>query len=451
MVFWGRQNFAGFFNCIRVKFLINKKFPRLIFVILLKIFNIMILRILILVGVLLLIEFYAFQAFRAIVKTKWILNTYLVVSVLIVTYIAYSVFQFDRHIGQTQKTLFTMGLFLLVYLPKIIITVVLLGEDIVRFFAGSANYFIEYDNRETFLPNRRKFVSQVALGLAAVPFLSLIYGVTKGKYNFKVFKQDVFFPDLPDAFDGFTITQISDIHSGSFDNSEKIIHAVDLINEQVSDILLFTGDIVNAKADEMHPWIEVFNRLKKPQFGKFSILGNHDYGAYLEWNSEEEKAKNFEEIKDLHRQIDFKLMLNEHVKIKKGTDEIALIGVENWGKHFGQIGNLDEASEGVSTKDFKILMSHDPSHWEEIVKNHDKNVQLTLSGHTHGMQFGIEIPGYFKWSLAQYMYKQWAGLYEEMGRYIYVNRGFGFHAYPGRVGIMPEITVIRLKKGQKLA
>ncbi|MGH2665129.1 metallophosphoesterase [Flavobacterium sp.] len=411
----------------------------------------MILRILILVGVLLLIEFYAFQAFRAIVKTKWILNTYLVVSVLIVTYIAYSVFQFDRHIGQTQKTLFTMGLFLLVYLPKIIITVVLLGEDIVRFFAGSANYFIEYDNRETFLPNRRKFVSQVALGLAAVPFLSLIYGVTKGKYNFKVFKQDVFFPDLPDAFDGFTITQISDIHSGSFDNSEKIIHAVDLINEQVSDILLFTGDIVNAKADEMHPWIEVFNRLKKPQFGKFSILGNHDYGAYLEWNSEEEKAKNFEEIKDLHRQIDFKLMLNEHVKIKKGTDEIALIGVENWGKHFGQIGNLDEASEGVSTKDFKILMSHDPSHWEEIVKNHDKNVQLTLSGHTHGMQFGIEIPGYFKWSLAQYMYKQWAGLYEEMGRYIYVNRGFGFHAYPGRVGIMPEITVIRLKKGQKLA
>lgn len=407
----------------------------------------MILRVAIIIGILLLIEFYAFQAFKTIIKTKWILQMYLLASTLIAVYITYSVFQFDRHIGQTQKTLFTMGLFLLVYLPKIVVTVVLLGEDIIRLFAGAANYFIEYDNSETFLPARRKFVSQMALGLAAVPFLSLIYGVTKGKYNFKVIKQDVFFPDLPDAFDGFTITQISDIHSGSFDDPEKIVHAVDLINEQITDILLFTGDIVNAKADEMHPWIEIFNKLKKPEFGKFSILGNHDYGAYLDWNSEEEKAENFTEIKDLHRQIDFKLMLNEHVKIKRGNDEIALIGVENWGKHFGQIGNLDKASEGLSAQDFKVLMSHDPSHWEEIVKKHDKNVQLTLSGHTHGMQFGIEIPGYFKWSLAQYMYKQWAGLYEEMGRYVYVNRGFGFHAYPGRVGIMPEITVIRLKKG----
>lgn len=221
---------------------------------------------------------------------------------------------------------------------------------------------------------------------------------------------------------------------------------MDLINEQASDILLFTGDIVNAKADEMHPWIETFNRLNKPAYGKYSILGNHDYGAYLEWESEVEKEKNFIQIKDLHRQIDFKLLLNEHVKLKKGNDEITLIGVENWGKHFGQIGDLKKASEGVSPEDFKILMSHDPSHWEEEVKNHEKNVQLTLSGHTHGMQFGIEIPGFFKWSLAQYMYKQWAGLYENLGRYVYVNRGFGFHAYPGRVGIMPEITVIRLKK-----
>ncbi|TGD57301.1 metallophosphoesterase [Flavobacterium humi] len=411
----------------------------------------MILRVAILIGILLLIEFYAFQAFRTIVKTKWMLQVYMAASVLIAVYITYSIFQFDRHVGQTQKTLFTMGLFLLVYLPKIVISVVLLGEDIIRLLAGTASYFIENDNSESFLPARRKFVSQMALGLAAVPFLSLIYGVTKGKYNFKVFKQDIFFPDLPDAFDGFTITQISDIHSGSFDDPEKIAHAVNMINEQPSDILLFTGDIVNAKAEEMHPWIDIFNTLKKPEFGKFSILGNHDYGAYLDWNSEEEKAKNFLDIKDLHRQIDFKLMLNEHIRIKKGDDQIALIGVENWGKHFGQKGNLDKASEGVSPEEFKVLMSHDPSHWEEIVKKHDKNIQLTLSGHTHGMQFGIEIPGYFKWSLAQYMYKQWAGLYEEMGRYVYVNRGFGFHAYPGRVGIMPEITVIRLKKGEKLA
>jgi uncharacterized protein len=311
-------------------------------------------------------------------------------------------------------------------------------------------YFIEYDNNNNFLPSRRRFVSQIGLGLASIPFLSLIYGITIGKYNFKVIKQNIFFSDLPEAFDGFTITHISDIHSGSFDNTEKINYAIDLINKQASDLLLFTGDIVNAKAEEMHPWIETFNRLVKPAYGKYSILGNHDYGAYLEWDSEMEKEENFRKIKDLHRQIDFKLLLNEHIKIKKGADEIAIIGVENWGKHFGEFGDIVKASEGISKKDFKILMSHDPSHWEEIVKNHHKNIQLTLSGHTHGMQFGIEIPGWFKWSLAQYMYKQWAGLYENLGRYIYVNRGFGFHAYPGRVGIMPEITVIRLKKGKNV-
>ncbi len=272
-----------------------------------------------------------------------------------------------------------------------------------------------------------------------------------GKYNYKVIRQTLFFPDLPDAFDGFKVTQISDIHSGSFDNEEKIKYAIDLINEQESDLLLFTGDIVNAKADEMHPWISVFSGIKNHGYGKYSILGNHDYGAYLDWKSEKAKADNFEAIKDLHRQIDFKLLLNENVKIKKGNDEIALIGVENWGRHFGEYGDINKASENVAETDFKILMSHDPSHWEYIIKQHPKNIQLTLSGHTHGMQFGIEIPGFFKWSLAQYMYKQWAGLYEEFGRYIYVNRGFGFHAYPGRVGIMPEITVFELKKGEKVA
>ena len=412
----------------------------------------MIFRFLLLIVILLIIEIYAFQAFKLVLKMRWMIQLYLLMSFSAAVYIIYSLFQFDRHIGQTPKTLFVVGLLLLVYLPKILMAIAMFGEDIFRVGNGVARHFtITGTNDLAFLSSRRKFISQVGLGLAAVPFLSLIYGMTIGKYNFKVIKQNIFFPDLPEAFDGFTITHISDIHSGSFDNPEKINYAVDLINEQASDILLFTGDIVNAKADEMHPWIDTFNRLHKPDFGKYSILGNHDYGAYLKWGTEDEKARNFIEIKDLHRQINFKLLLNEHVKIKKGNDEIALIGVENWGKHFGKIGDLSKASQGIKPSDFKVLMSHDPSHWEEEVKHHEKNVQLTLSGHTHGMQFGIEIPGYFKWSLAQYMYKQWAGLYENVGRYIYVNRGFGFHAYPGRVGIMPEITVIRLKKGQNLA
>lgn len=411
----------------------------------------MILRFIILASILFFVEVYAFQAFRTLLKSKWFLWAYVIISLFLYVYIFYTIFNFDRKVGQTKSSLFALGLLLTVYLPKIVLATIMFGEDIFRFLYGVTNYFIEYDNYEGFLPNRRKFVSQVALGIAAIPFLSLIYGVTKGKYNYKVIKQNLFFPDLPEAFDGFTITHISDIHSGSFDNAEKIRYAVDLINEQQSDILLFTGDIVNAKADEMHPWIETFNRLTKPAFGKFSVLGNHDYGAYLDWNSEAEKAKNFEEIKDLHRQIDFKLLLNEHIKIKKDDQEIAIVGVENWGKHFGSMGDINKAADGLSKDDFKVVMSHDPSHWEEIVKHHEKHFHLTLSGHTHGMQFGIEIPGYFKWSLAQYMYKQWAGCYEHLGRYVYVNRGFGFHAYPGRVGIMPEITVIRLKKGQNIA
>ena len=411
----------------------------------------MIFRLLLFCIFLFVIELYAFQALRLIVKTKWIVVAYQIISLLLFAFIVYSFAQFDRSVGQTKQTLFTMGLLLLVYLPKIVITLVMLGEDVFRVLGGTLNYFVKFDSRTNFLPSRRKFVSQIGLGLAAVPFLSLIYGMTIGKYNYKVIKQRIFFPDLPDAFDGFTITQISDVHSGSFDNPEKIHYAIDLVNQQNSDMILFTGDIVNTHAKEMLPWIDAFNTIKKHEYGKYSVLGNHDYGEYVTWPSKAAKDENFQAIKDLYGKIDFKLLLNEHTFIEKGTDKIALVGVENWGHNFKQAGDLNKASQHLTKDDFKILMSHDPSHWDHIIQHDDKHFQLTLSGHTHGMQFGIEIPGYFKWSLAQYVYKQWAGLYENLGRYVYVNRGFGFHAYPGRVGIMPEITVIQLKKGEKLA
>lgn len=411
----------------------------------------MILRFVILCALFLLIEFYSYQAFRTLIKLRWVLIAYQIISALLLVFIIYSFSQVDRSVGQTKQFMFTTGLMLLVYVPKIVITLVLFSEDIFRIGASILNYFIYNAPRKEMMPERRKFVSQIALGLAAVPFLSLIYGIFEGKYNFKVIKQTIFFPDLPDAFDGFKITQISDVHSGSFDNPEKINYAIDLINEQESDMILFTGDIVNTHAKEMHPWLETFNRIKDYKYGKFSVLGNHDYGEYVTWSSEKEKRENFEGIKNLYGQIGFELMLNEHKYIEKGDDKIALIGVENWGANFKKAGDLNKASEQVNQEDFKILMSHDPSHWEHEVKKHPKNFHLTLSGHTHGMQFGIEIPGYFKWSLAQYIYKQWAGLYEESKRYVYVNRGFGFHAYPGRVGIMPEITVIELKKGNNVA
>jgi uncharacterized protein len=411
----------------------------------------MILRFIILCALFLFIEFYSYQAFRTLIKLRWLLICYQILSFLLLVFIIYSFLQLDRSVGQTKQFMFTTGLMLLIYVPKIVITLILFGEDVFRIGAGIVNYFVYNSSGSEAIPSRRKFVSQIGLGLAAIPFLSLIYGIFEGKYNYKVIKQSIYFPDLPDAFDGFKITQISDVHSGSFDNPEKINYAIDLINEQESDLILFTGDIVNTHATEMHPWLETFNRIKSYKYGKFSVLGNHDYGEYVTWPTEKEKEDNFQNIKKLYGQIGFTLLLNEHTYIQKGEDKIALIGVENWGKNFKMAGDLNKATKGVDQNDFKVLMSHDPSHWEYEIKDYPKNIHLTLSGHTHGMQFGIEIPGVFKWSLAQYIYKQWAGLYENVGRYVYVNRGFGFHAYPGRVGIMPEITVIQLIKGEKLA
>jgi hypothetical protein len=411
----------------------------------------MVLRIFILFLVLFVVELYVYQALKTVVKSKSFLVSYLIISALLLAFIVYSFTQFDRSVGQTGQSMRAMGLILLIYIPKIILTLVLFGEDIFRIGFGSVNHFAKFNGSVDFLSSRRKFVSQIGLGLAAIPFLSLLYGETIGKYNYKVIKQRIFFPDLPDEFDGFTITQISDVHSGSFDNPEKINYAIDLVNEQNSDMILFTGDIVNTDAKEMHPWIDTFKRIKEHKYGKYSVLGNHDYGEYVTWPSEAAKEENFLAIKDLYGKIDFKLMLNEHTFIEKGTDKIALVGVENWGHNFKKLGDINLASANLKKEDFKILMSHDPSHWDREVKNHHKNFHLTLSGHTHGMQFGIEIPGVIKWSPIQYIYKQWAGLYENMGRYVYVNRGFGFHAYSGRVGIMPEITVIELKKGRNVA
>ncbi|AWA29515.1 phosphoesterase [Flavobacterium magnum] len=397
------------------------------------------------------IEIYAFQAIRTLTKIRWILCGYAIVSLLVLIFILYSFSQFDRSVGQNKQTLFTIGLFLVVYIPKILLTFILFGEDLFRLAAGGINYFVNNDPDSAYIPSRRKFVSQLGLALAAIPFASLIYGIFEGKYNFKVLRQQVFFPDLPDAFDGFRIVQISDVHSGSFDNPEKIEYAIDLINQQEADMILFTGDIVNTFAKEMHPWIGTFNKIKSFKYGKYSVLGNHDYGEYLEWPSQQAKDENFRDIKALYGQIGFDLMLNRHTFIEKDGERIALVGVENWGEGFKKAGDLALASDGLTDKDFKILMSHDPSHWDIEVKNHPKHFQLTLAGHTHGMQFGIEIPGFIKWSPIQFKYPQWAGLYENHGRYVYVNRGLGYHAYPGRVGIWPEITVLQLKKGNKVA
>jgi len=393
--------------------------------------------------IVLFIDFYAFQSVKTFTKNKIVFVFYWLFSIAVLGNVIYQLATFNNSKGMSQSVMFAFGLMILSMTPKLIALLIMFGEDIFRIAKGGFNYFA--DSKSTaFLAERRVFVSKIALGLAAIPFASIIYGMARGKYNYQVINHTLYFDNLPAAFDGYQITHISDIHSGSFDDASKISDGIDLINEQKSDIILFTGDIVNNTADEMEPWISYFKKLEAKD-GKYSVLGNHDYGEYVRWKSSEEKELNFKAIKDIHPKIGFKLLTNESIYLEKGNDKIALVGVENWGVRFKKAGDLQLASSKTSNEDFKILMSHDPSHWDAEVKKHEKNFQLTLSGHTHGMQFGIEIPG-FKWSPIQYLYKQWAGIYKESNRYINVNRGFGFLAFPGRVGIWPEITVIILKK-----
>jgi len=397
----------------------------------------------ILTVVIVLVEIYTFQAFKTVSKSKIVRYSFLLLSVAVYINFFITILTYSRSEGQTPQFQMAMGLLLTISIPKLVVIILLFGED---FYRCILKFISAISNGETkSLVGRRKFISQLALGLAAIPFTAFIYGIIQGKYNYKVIKHQLIFDDLPEAFDGYTITQISDIHSGSFTNKEKIQYGVDLINEQKSDLMLFTGDIVNNKADEMDDWIAIFSQLEAKE-GKYSILGNHDYGDYMDWKNPEDKVKNFQDVKEVHKKIGFDLLLDEHRYLEKDGQKIALLGVENWGKGFNQAGDLQRASANIKKEDFKILMSHDPSHWEYKVKQDDFNYQLTLSGHTHGLQMGIEIPGWFKWSPSKYVYKQWAGLYQEFGRYINVNRGFGYHAFPGRVGIWPEITVIELKK-----
>jgi predicted MPP superfamily phosphohydrolase len=347
--------------------------------------------------------------------------------------------------GMTPFHEYMLSFFITFLITKIFFAVILLLGDLGRLIYGVAsNITHKGKTTQPFFPARRKFISEIAVLTAAFPFTGFIYAMVKGKYDFKVHRQTIYFDDLPDAFDGFTITQISDIHSGSFDSTEAVQCGIDLAKAQKSDLFVFTGDLVNNAAWEIEPYINHFKQLKAP-YGQFSILGNHDYGDYIKWDSDAEKAANLEKLKQHHAELGYRLLLDENVVIEKGGQKISLVGVQNWGRSFIKIGNLDKALNGVDKDAFKVLLSHDPSHWEEKVRFNQTKIQLTLSGHTHGAQFGVEIPG-FRWSPVQYAYLDWAGLANHNSRYLYVNRGFGFLAFSGRLGIWPEITVITLKK-----
>jgi len=343
---------------------------------------------------------------------------------------------------------YMLSFFITLLITKLFFVIVLGLGDLGRLLYGIGDgvFGKKHTADQPFFPGRRKFISELAVLIAAFPFFGFMYGIFRGKYDYKVHRQTLYYSDLPDAFDGFTITQISDIHSGSFDDTAAVQRGIDLAKAQKSDLFVFTGDLVNNAAFEIEPYISNFSQLRAP-FGQFSTLGNHDYGDYIEWNSDEEKAANLEKLKQHHKELGYRLLMDEHVELEKNGQKIVLIGVQNWGKGFIQLGDLDKALQGVDENAFKILLSHDPSHWEEKVRFNTTKIHLTLAGHTHGAQFGVETAG-FRWSPVQYKYLDWAGLGHHNDRYLYVNRGFGFLAFSGRLGIWPEITVITLKKQQ---
>lgn len=338
------------------------------------------------------------------------------------------------------------GLFT-VYFSKIFAVLFLFAEDIQRGVRYVASLFSS--SKPAGLPGtpipRSEFLSQAALVAAAVPFGAFAYGIISGAHDYRVKRLTITLPNLPQSFDGLTIGQLSDIHSGSFFNKTAVKGGVEMLLKEKPDVIFFTGDLVNNKADEVKDYIDVFGKVKAP-LGVFSVTGNHDYGDYHSWESANAKAKNFQDLKGAHRELGFDLLMNEHRWLEQGGEKIAIIGNENWGAgRFSKYGKLNQAYQGTEEAAIKLLLSHDPSHWDAQVRPEYNDIDVMFAGHTHGFQFGVEIGG-FKWSPSQYIYKQWAGLYNEDNQYLYVNRGFGFLGYPGRIGIPPEITIMTLKR-----
>lgn len=383
-------------------------------------------RIISLLFIWLLIDIYFFSAIRTVTADAIILYTFWAIDILLAAGIFFSL---AMQRTKLISTLMTVNLSLLI--PKLVGITFLLLEDVTRPFRH--------------FPTRSYLLSEIVVLAAIVVFAFILFGVTKGRHYYKIRKETLYFDDLPEAFEGFTVTQLSDIHAGSFTDAKGVQKGLDLVNAQGSDMIIFTGDLVNNQASEMDQWIPAFAGLKAP-LGKYSVLGNHDYGDYMRWDSTDAKRENLVRLKEVHTEIGFRLLLNESIRIEKDDHSLHLIGVENWGKGgFHKYGDLKLATANVADDAFKILLSHDPSHWDEVTLKHHQRVNLTLAGHTHGAQFGIEVKN-FKWSPIKYVYKQWAGLYAKEGKYLYVNRGFGFLGLKGRVGIWPEIAVLTLRR-----
>ncbi|MBK8951544.1 MAG: metallophosphoesterase [Chitinophagaceae bacterium] len=406
----------------------------------------------ILIGFMVLLDIYFFQALKVVTShtsqkirtgihiAYWVIS---VSAILLLILLPYIHFERQARIGRSTVFALLAGLFF----AKIVASFFFLLDDTrraVQWVVGKimTTQASVADGKESGEGiSRSAFLSWTGMIMGGTLFGTLLYGFGN-KYRYQVNKIRLAFAELPEAFKGLKLVHISDIHSGSFNNKKAVAKGVEKILAERPDIILFTGDLVNNLASEMDSYTDIFSRLNAPM-GVYSVLGNHDYGEYVNWDSAEQKLENLVKLKEVHAAMGWRLLMNEHVAIERNGTQIALIGIENWSAkaRFPKYGDLSKAYKGAEKYSFKILLNHDPSHWKAEVCEIYRDINLMLSGHTHGMQFGLEVPG-LKWSPVQYVYKEWAGLYESRNQKLYVNRGFGFIGYPGRVGILPEITVI---------
>ena len=413
-------------------------------------------RIFILSLIILTVDFYVFQAVklacRNISFARYIYYAYWGFTLFSIIIILASVV-YDWHLWPKGFRTYSFALIFIVTFSKLFVVVFLLADDIIRVFRWlwlkGVNAFADKQAEDVSgsghqVIERYDFLVKAGILIGSVPFLTMIWGMINGAYDYRVRKIKLTSNKIPKSFDGFRIVQISDIHSGSFIDTKHLKNAVSIINEQQADVVLFTGDLVNNKHEETLPHIETLKAIRA-KHGIFSTLGNHDYGDYVDWDSAEEKKQNLHSLIEIQRSLGWDILLDEHRIIEREGHHIVLIGIQNWSAHlrFPKYGSMERATRDMNYGTFNILMSHDPSHWRAEVLEKYQKVDIMLAGHTHGFQFGVEIP-WLKWSPVQYIYKEWAGLYREGNRYLYVNRGLGFLGYPGRVGILPEITVIDL-------
>jgi uncharacterized protein len=414
----------------------------------------------ILLFIVLIVDFYFYQGLKTVIRSypvrrqKVIKLIYWLFTIMVITYMAISAFRFFQW-PIFIRIYFTSFIFI-VFVSKLFASIVLILEDLVRIFKwifqkikmiASPKLKLEDEN---FRNSRLKFINQTAMFIASIPFLHMFYGMFKGAFNYTIHKNRIILPNLPKSFNGLKIVQISDIHCGSFYSTEPLETAVKMINDLKADIVFFTGDMVNDYAKETDRFVNILKGIKAPM-GVYSVLGNHDYADYVQWGSEEEKQENLNKMISRQRSdFGWNLLLNENKIIERNGERLAIVGVENIARseRNPRYGNLETALIGTEDISCKLLLSHDPYHWDAEVSEHFPEIDITFSGHTHGMQFGIEVPG-IKWSPIQYIYEHWAGLYNKGKQFIYVNRGLGFVGYAGRAGIWPEITLHELKSGNE--